>query len=84
MCKSSANYCFPSIPGFVTNFTASEGAAALQGGFVTLNRMIVEFFLSLSSCLPRTMGVLCEVTCALFSCSHGGTCIVEDGHFACR
>lgn len=36
------------------------------------------------NCLPRTMGVLCEVTCALFSCSHGGTCIVEDGHFACR
>lgn len=30
------------------------------------------------------MGELCEVTCALFSCSHGGTCIVEDGHFACR
>ena len=29
------------------------------------------------------MGELCEVTCALHSCSHGGTCIVQDGKFAC-
>lgn len=35
------------------------------------------------NCLPRTMGEVCEVTCALFSCSHGGTCIILHGQFAC-
>ena len=44
----------------------------------------IYIYVSFVSCLPRTMGEICGVTCALFSCSHGGTCIIQDGQFSCK